>query len=87
MNFLNKIQKRLTQVKIISNSDQKNIDRLFARVFSNDDGQKILAYLHHITTNRVLGPNASEEQLRHMEGQHALLQTIEKLTTRGRQTK
>lgn len=87
MNFLNKIQRRLAHMKVLANSDQKNIDRLFARVFSNDDGQRILAYLHHITTNRVLAFNASEEQLRHMEGQRALLQTIEKLTARGRQTK
>jgi len=84
MKFLSKIQAKLSLIKTLSNSEQKNIDRLFTRVFSNDDGQKILAYLHHITTNRVTAPNVSEEQLRHMEGQRALLQTIEKLTARGR---
>lgn len=84
MNFLNNIQRRLTFIKIMANSDQKNIDQLFARVFSSEEGQKILAYLHHITTCRIAPPNASEEQLRHMEGQRALLKTIENLSTRGR---
>ncbi len=84
MKFLNKMKDRLALMNIVAQSDQKNIDRLFARVFSTDDGQKILAYLHHITANRVMSAQATEEQLRHMEGQRALVQTIQKLSTRGR---
>jgi hypothetical protein len=84
MKFLNNIHHRLAFLKVIGHSDQKNIDQLFTRVFSNEDGQKVLAYLHYITTNRVMSPSVSEEQLRHLEGQRALVQTIQKLADRGR---
>lgn len=84
MQFLNKIKDQLALISFMAQLEQKNIDRLFSRVFTSEDGQKILAYLHHITANRVIDPNISEERLRHIEGQRALVQTIQKLTTRGR---
>lgn len=84
MSFLNKIQNRFALMKFISNSDQKNIDRLFTRIFQSEDGQKALAYLHYITTDRSISVQATEEQLRHLAGQRALVQTIQKLADRGR---
>lgn len=84
MSSLNKIQERFALIKFVSKSDQKNIDQLFTRVFQSEEGQKILAYLHHITTNRAISVEATEEQLRHLSGQRALVQTIQKLADRGR---
>lgn len=84
MKFLDNIQKKLRLMMMVKKLDQKNIDRLFTRVFLSEDGQKVLAYLHHLTTSRITNPNATTEELRHKEGQHALVQTIQKLTDRGR---
>lgn len=84
MSFLDKIQERFALIKFVSNNDQKNIDRVFTRVFQSEDGQKALAYLHHITTDRAISVDATQEQLRHLSGQRALVQTIQKLADRGR---
>ncbi|MEE1110955.1 MAG: hypothetical protein UIH99_01955 [Alphaproteobacteria bacterium] len=56
----------------------------FARTFSGLYGEQVLSYLHHITTERVLGPNASESELRFLEAQRFLVRQIENMILRGR---
>lgn len=68
-----------------SRQEKKDIERMFARLFSTEDGQKVLAYLHYTTFQRAFGANASDEQLRYAEGQRALVATILRLVDRGRQ--
>ncbi len=64
--------------------EQKDMERAFARLFSTDDGQKVLAYLQEITFQRALGAGSPEEHLRYAEGQRSLVATILRLIDRGR---
>jgi hypothetical protein len=64
--------------------DQKDMERLFVRLFSSDDGKKGLAYLQYLTFQRVLSADVSGEHLRYMEGQRALVASILRLIDRGR---
>jgi len=64
--------------------EQKDMERIFTRLFSSEDGQKVLSYLQVMTFQRAYGPNATDEQLRHAEGQRALMATILRMVDRGR---
>src|SRR5262249_1700099 len=61
-----------------------NIERSFARLFSTTDGRQVLGYLQAVTFQRALGPTSSDEQLRYMEGQRAMVATILRLIDRGK---
>lgn len=58
----------------------ENIYKNYARTFSTPSGRAVLAHLRKITIERVLGPNATESQLRSLESQRALVHQIENLT-------
>lgn len=58
--------------------------RLAARVFRGADGDRFLAYLRGLTLDRVLGPAAADQALRHLEGQRQLVQHIANLVAQGR---
>lgn len=62
----------------------REVEKAFARLFSSQDGQKVLAHLQVITFQRALGASAASEQLRYMEGQRAMVATILRLIDRGR---
>lgn len=64
--------------------EQKDMERVFTRLFSTDDGGRALSYLQTMTFQRSFGPNASDEQLRHAEGQRSLVATILRMIDRGR---
>lgn len=55
----------------------------YVRTFQNNNGKYVLSHLRNITSNRVLGPNASDSILRHLEGQRQLVQYIISLVERG----
>lgn len=65
-------------------TEMRSVERAFARLFSTEDGQKVLAYLQVLTFQRALGPVTPDEQLRYQEGQRALMATILRLIDRGR---
>jgi hypothetical protein len=67
-----------------SQMEAKDIERTCARLFSSDDGRKVLAYLQMITFQRALGASSPDEQLRYVEGQRALVASILRLIDRGR---
>jgi len=56
----------------------------YARCFSGPDGEKVLKHLRAITLERALGPSATAEMLRHIEGQRQLVSYIAALAQRGR---
>ena len=56
----------------------------FARCFRGDDGGRVIAHLKAVTLERVLGPAASDAQLRHAEGQRQLVAYVNALIERGR---
>jgi hypothetical protein len=65
-------------------SDQKEIEKIFTRVFSTEDGKKALAYLQYITFQRAHSQSAPKEQLYYAEGQRALVGNILRLAERGK---
>lgn len=56
-----------------------DIARQFALCFKSPSGKQVLAYLHHITTERALPPTASEAELRALEATRALILRIDRL--------
>ena len=52
------------------------INNLVAGCFGSGAGVRTLAYLESITTRRVLGPDASDNHLRHLEGARWLVGVI-----------
>jgi hypothetical protein len=64
--------------------EQREVEKAFARLFSSDDGRKVLAHLQVMTFHRTLGPESSDAQLRYAEGQRSLIANILRLIDRGR---
>lgn len=64
--------------------EQKEIEKIFTRVFSTEDGRKALAWLQVMTFHRAQGGATPDEQIRFTEGQRALVATIMRLVERGR---
>jgi hypothetical protein len=62
----------------------KKIEYSYVRTFNTTDGQKVLQHLRELTVERFLGPDATDNQLRHLEGQRALVRQIETIIERGR---
>jgi hypothetical protein len=54
----------------------EEIDDLLEGCFTWGGGPKALAYLESITTRRVLGPDATDQYLRHLEGARWLVGVI-----------
>ena len=67
-----------------SRLEAPEIERIFARLFSTDDGQKALHHLSGMTLLRSAGLEASNEALRFFEGQRSMVTTILRLIERGR---
>ncbi|HLO77108.1 MAG TPA: hypothetical protein VK196_11700 [Magnetospirillum sp.] len=66
--------------------DQRlRLARIFARLFSGADGETALAYLAQLTTERCLGPDASDAALRTLEGQRLLVLHLHSLIRHGRE--
>lgn len=59
------------------------IDQNYARTFSTASGAAVLQHLRRMTIERVLGPNASDAELRGLESQRALVHMIENMVSRG----
>lgn len=79
------VEKGLVHSPIEPNKmEMRDIEKSFARLFSSDDGQKVLAHLQVMTFQRALGPGSSDEQLRYLEGQRSMIGTILRLIDRGR---
>ena len=68
----------------VDGESQPEIQKCFARCFAGADGRQVLGHLRAITTERVLGPDASDAALRHLEGQRYLVAAIAGLVARGR---
>ncbi|MCL1785555.1 MAG: hypothetical protein FWG39_00180 [Alphaproteobacteria bacterium] len=62
----------------------KDIEKSYTRAFGTADGARVLEHIREITVMRFLGPDATDNQLRHLEGQRALVRQIENLIERGK---
>ncbi len=56
----------------------------FARLFATDDGRAVLRHLRTVTLERVMGPEATDAQLRDLEGARRLVKRIENMIASGR---
>ncbi len=68
----------------VSRLEQQEIERSFARVFSTEEGKKVLAWLQVMTFQRAAGMSTPDEQLRYMEGQRSLVASILRMIDRGK---
>ncbi len=59
------------------------IEKHYARVFNTPSGKQVLNHLRNITKERVVGQNATNEELRWWVAQNALVSQIENLIKRG----
>jgi len=64
--------------------DPAELALIAARCFQGGDGRRLLAYLRTITLERALGPDSTDTQLRHLEGQRQLISHLHVLIERGR---
>lgn len=55
------------------------ISQAFAKCFITREGQIALSFLRRITIERCLGPDASDSELRFLEGQRQIVKKIEAL--------
>ena len=46
---------------------QQDIERVFARCFSTEDGKKVLAHLQVMTFSRAYGPDVADNHLRYAD--------------------
>lgn len=63
-----------------SKMSEDEIRQAFVRCFITREGKIVLSFLRKITIERYLGPNASDTELRHLEGQRHLVKHIENLS-------
>jgi hypothetical protein len=57
--------------------------RSFARCFAGTDGRMVLDHLKRVVLERRLPPNASDAELRHLEGQRYAVAYIVAMVERG----
>ena len=62
----------------------ENIAHDYARTFCTPSGTRVIAHLRKITIERVLGPNATDAELRGLEAQRSLIHHIENMIDRGK---
>lgn len=67
-----------------SAAEEEQLNTLFNRAFSTESGREVLKHLKQITLARVCGPEATEAQLRHIEGQRFLVSVILNRIERGK---
>jgi len=63
--------------------EDAQLNKLFASVFSNADGEALLSHLRSITIEAVGGPEISNEHLRHLEGMRFLVAIIQRRIKSG----
>ena len=63
---------------------REDMMKCYARLFSTDDGKRVLDHLQITTFMRSCGPESGDTMLRHMDGQRALVQQIMRMVETGR---
>ena len=63
--------------------DEVELRRAFGRCFAGADGRLVLEHLRRTVVERRLPPNASDAELRHLEGQRYAVAHIVAMVERG----
>ena len=86
--MLNRLRARLKPPPLtlpdLRRLEPRRVERACARVFATDDGQVVLDHLKAMAFLRCQGSDATEAQLRHAEGQRALVTQLLRLIQAGR---
>ena len=64
-------------------ADEENLNTLFYKMFTTSGGSEVLKYLKSLTLEAVAGPEISDIQLRHLEGQRYLVGLIQRRVNKG----
>lgn len=78
------VEQTIAYTAHVSKYEQRDVERIFARLFSTDDGKRVLAWLQVMTFHRAAGIETSDDYLRYMEGQRALVASILRMIDRGK---
>tara|TARA_B100000959_G_scaffold278937_2_gene338226 strand:- start:277 stop:564 length:288 start_codon:yes stop_codon:yes gene_type:complete len=62
---------------------EENLNTLFYKMFNTAGGSEILKHLKSLTLEAVAGPEISDQQLRHLEGQRYLVGLIQRRVNKG----
>jgi effector-binding domain-containing protein len=68
--------------KVQSKQDLE-IDHIFASVFNQPNGKKVIEYLESLTVKSVVSPQSSSSMLWHLEGQRYLVNLIKLKINKG----
>lgn len=63
----------------------QELEKQYARLFQTRDGRAVLNHMRKITIERVLGANATDNELRWAEATRAFVRQIESMIARGTQ--
>jgi len=63
---------------------ERELTRAFAHCFAGTEGQIVLDHLQRLILDRRLAPEASDAELRHLEGQRFAVAYIVAMIERGR---
>ncbi len=83
-NIIEQVDETMAYTTHVSKYEQRDVERIFARLFSSDDGRRALAWLQVMTFHRAAGIETSDNHLRYMEGQRALVASILRMIDRGK---
>ena len=64
-------------------AEEIELCRAFARCFAGAEGRVVLEHLRRVMLERRLAPNASDAELRHLEGQRYAVAYIVAMVERG----
>jgi hypothetical protein len=67
-----------------SGASESELCRSYARCFAGPDGRDVVAHLTRSILDRRLPPNASDAELRHLEGQRFAIAGVLAMIERGR---
>ncbi len=63
--------------------DEENLNSMCYGLFNTVSGKQVLKYLKSLTIEAVAGPNISNEELRHLEGQRFIVGLIQRRINKG----
>lgn len=71
------------QTKKSNKTETTDIDKVFASVFNQPDGKKVLEYLESLTIKAFCSPQMNDQTLWHLEGQRWIVGLIKSKSKRG----
>jgi len=70
-----------------SEEEERRINLTAVSVLGDQDGKDLMAYLRSITIEAVAGPNISDAELRHLEGQRYIVGLLSQRVNQGHKAK